>query len=61
MHSASVYQPPKSYSVSVGSAGAVAIVPLFTIISAGAVPCPFALNVIVTVTGAGGVFFVHLA
>ena len=61
VHPASVYQPPKSFSVSVGSVGAVATVPLFTVIGLGAVPCHFALNVIVTVSGAGGVFFVHFA
>ena len=50
VHAASVYQPPKLFSVSVGSVGAVATVPLFTVIGSGAVPCPFALNVIVTVS-----------
>ena len=61
MHAASLNQPPKSYSSSVGLVGAVAVSPLFKVIASGAVPCPFALKVTVTFSGVGGVFSVHLA
>ena len=50
MHSASVYQPPKLFSASVGSLGFSTVVPLsivFTIV-AGSPPLPFLLNVTVT-------------
>ena len=47
VHSASVYQPPKSQPVSEGAGGSVAVSPLLTFCGAGAVPWPLALKLTV--------------